>query len=112
MVAAAAGWGASVFLAASFSPQAARARTEARADTATAAVKRGSIMPCSTPTACAPRVRRSWRCSLRLRLMFSDQSAHQFHVDHRRRLAKDQDPLLDQVAFLIRHSVICRLLGA
>jgi len=44
--------------------------------------------------------------------MFSDQSAHQFHVDHRRRLAKDQDPLLDQVAFLIRHSVICRLLGA
>jgi len=44
--------------------------------------------------------------------MFSDQSAHQFHVDHRRRLAEDQDPLLDQGAFLIRHSGIRRLLGA
>jgi len=43
--------------------------------------------------------------------MLSDQPAHQFRVDHWRRLAKDHDPLLDKVALFIRHSVVRRRFG-
>jgi hypothetical protein len=40
--------------------------------------------------------------------MLSDQPPHQFRIHHRRRLAKDQYPLVDQLALFIRHSVVRR----
>ncbi|ANC54552.1 hypothetical protein A4249_13390 [Brevundimonas sp. GW460-12-10-14-LB2] len=45
-------------------------------------------------------------CFLLCRFLFSDQPAHQFRIDHGRRLAEGDDPAIHQLALFLRHPAV------